>query len=368
MQFEMTIRSNLGQGCVYADHQLEALSEGADPVHSIARGNIQPASADIGIDPEGYTYLLRSMPPSVPNCSIADILQLNYGYDKYPNSSCPTLLKNNVYLVEMEGQINLRPGMCAYFSPKSTSGRLDLYCTIISDHAPGFDELAAEYRGKLYMIVVAQSFPVTIAPSQTFSQIRLYDRERKYVSGNDLQRIHEIFPLIEGSDPVFTDKGIMLHLDLSDTGKHVVADFNGNPIDVRKRAFYDSDDYFRSKRLTAGRSLELDDREFMLVVSKERVRMPSFLCGEMVAQHEARGPFRAHTAGFIDPGYGGEKGDWLTCEVRNIAPFQIQFRHGQRIALLRFERMRSLPSALYGKTSATEPSHYNKRVYPKQFK
>ena len=363
------VDSNLRMGNVYCDHQLAAFREGPDPILSLPEENIQPASIDIGIDPHGYTYPLRVMPPITPGLSIANILKLNEGYGRYRNDSCPTLLTNHIYLIEMEGLIALKAGMRGYFSPKSTSGRLDLYCAILSEGAPGFDELAPEYAGKLYMVIIPQGFPIITAPGETFSQLRLYSAERLSVSGDDLRIIHDSFPLVHGCEPVFTNKGLLLHLDLTNEDRRVVAASVGRPIDVRKRGYYDPAEYFQTKRLDPDGYLHLDDREFMLGVTRERVSVPGFLCAVMVPQHEARGPFRAHNAGFIDPGYGGSGGEWLTCEIRNLAEFPISFIDGQIVALLRFERLRALPKELYGQTvSAKEPAHYqNKRVYPKQF-
>jgi len=69
------------------------------------------------------------------------------------------------------------------------------------------------------------------------------------------------------------------------------------------------------------------------------------------------GEFRAHYAGFFDPGFGvasaGGAGSRAVLEVRGRdVPFLL--RHGQPVAKLVFEAMSEIPESLYGEKG----SHY----------
>jgi dCTP deaminase len=69
------------------------------------------------------------------------------------------------------------------------------------------------------------------------------------------------------------------------------------------------------------------------------------------------GEFRAHYAGFFDPGFGlgeaGGAGSRAVLEVRGRdVPFML--RHGQAVAKLEFEPLSERPAHLYG----TNGSHY----------
>jgi len=69
------------------------------------------------------------------------------------------------------------------------------------------------------------------------------------------------------------------------------------------------------------------------------------------------GEFRAHYAGFFDPGFGvaaaGGEGSRAVLEVRGRdVPFLL--RHGQPVAKLVFEAMSAVPKSLYGEKG----SHY----------
>jgi len=69
------------------------------------------------------------------------------------------------------------------------------------------------------------------------------------------------------------------------------------------------------------------------------------------------GEFRAHYAGFFDPGFGvsamGGTGSRAVLEVRGRdVPFLL--RHGQPVAKLVFEPMQTVPDTLYGQNG----SHY----------
>ena len=78
------------------------------------------------------------------------------------------------------------------------------------------------------------------------------------------------------------------------------------------------------------------------------------LCGRNGAYQSLVGEFRAHYAGFFDPGFGGTEGANAVLEVRSLEiPFAL--RHGQLIGHLNYMPLAGAPKTLYG---ADKKSHY----------
>ena len=81
--------------------------------------------------------------------------------------------------------------------------------------------------------------------------------------------------------------------------------------------------------------------------SKEKIRIPNNLSGEMIAYDTGIGDFRVHYAGFFDPGFGDPKGSYAVLEVKtNELPFIIE--DGQTIARIKYEKLNKQTSVVYG--------------------
>ena len=96
----------------------------------------------------------------------------------------------------------------------------------------------------------------------------------------------------------------------------------------------------------------MDPGEFYILVSKEALHIPVGYAAEMVPIDPMMGEFRAHYAGFFDPGFGAEsaggKGSRAVLEVRSHdIPFVLE--DGQIIARLIYEPLTEVPDTIYGK-------------------
>ena len=99
----------------------------------------------------------------------------------------------------------------------------------------------------------------------------------------------------------------------------------------------------------------LDPDEFYILASKEAVTVPPDYAAEMMPFDPLVGEFRAHSAGFFDPGFGyaaaGGRGARAVLEVRSReVPFILE--HGQTVARLVYERMTERPRSLYGEVGS----------------
>ena len=95
------------------------------------------------------------------------------------------------------------------------------------------------------------------------------------------------------------------------------------------------------------KSLIIEKNKFYILKSKEKIRIPSFLAGEMIPYDTGIGDFRVHYAGFFDPGFGDPDGAYAVLEVKtNELPFIIE--DGQTIARIKYEKLNKKTTISYG--------------------
>ena len=104
----------------------------------------------------------------------------------------------------------------------------------------------------------------------------------------------------------------------------------------------------RSREGPGGRaSMVLDPGEFYILASRECVRVPETHAAEMLPFDAGVGEFRAHYAGYFDPGFGLSRPSRAVLEVRSHqAPFLLE--DGQVVGRLVYEEMAGRPLARYG--------------------
>ena len=84
-----------------------------------------------------------------------------------------TLERDRPYLVPLIEQLRLPAEIRAKANPKSSTGRLDVFTRVLTDRNHRFDEIAAGYRGKLYLEIVPRSFAIRVKTGLALNQVRL---------------------------------------------------------------------------------------------------------------------------------------------------------------------------------------------------
>ena len=137
-------------------------------------------------------------------------------------------------------------------------------------------------------------------------------------------------------------------VDLTNNNKPVayLAKTNSNTIDFSKINFHKIFDYWEPI-YTKSKSIIIQKNNFYILKSKERIRIPSFLAGEMIPYDTGIGDFRAHYAGFFDPGFGDPSGSFAVLEVKTSElPFLLE--DGQTIARIKYEKLNKNSIVVYG--------------------
>lgn len=266
------------------------------------------------------------------------------------NGEKGAVLEPNVpYLIELEERLRLPTALSARANPKSSTGRLDVFARVVADTGEAFDEIPAGYEGRLFVHVIARSFPIRVRRGDRLVQLRiargssrLTDAETRALHAESplLLGVNEPEPIIEdglcfsaslsGEDPVgYRARAHTPLLDLGGVGAHPIEPF-WQRIPASERGV-----------------LVLEPDAFYVLASHERVRVPADVCAEMVPFDAKSGELRTHYAGFFDSGFGAQTGARVVLEIRNRdTPFLLRDR--QRIFRFQLHQNLAVPAVLYG--------------------
>lgn len=240
-----------------------------------------------------------------------------------------------VYLVALQESLSLPKELSARANPKSSTGRLDVFTRVIADEAEQFESIEAGYEGPLYVEIAPRTFSVLTRPGEKLVQIRFR----------------------QGNVQILRSQTISI--DLKGQGSGIIgwrARRHSGLVKLAGAGAHAALSYWEPLK-TPEHGLILDPGEFYILASKEAVQIPVDEAAEMAPIAPEIGEFRAHYAGFFDPGFGlsaaGGENSRAVLEVRgHDVPFLL--RHGQPVAKLDFEPMTAAPDILYGQIG----SHY----------
>lgn len=311
---------------------------------------IQPASLDLRLGRVAYRVRASFLPG--PKCRVLDKLE-RLKLHEISLDAGAVLETGCVYIVPLMETLRLPQDVSASANPKSSTGRLDIFTRVITDHGQEFDKIPAGYTGPLYLEVSPRTFPIVVRPGSRLSQIR-FRRGNAVLSEEELAQLHERETLVASEQPNISGGGIALSIDLNGGEGGLVgyrAKHHSGVIDVDRKAAYDVRDFWEPIYDYGKRELVLDPDEFYILVSREAVHVPPNHAAEMTPFDPLVGEFRVHYAGFFDPGFGhsaaGGSGSRAVLEVRSHeVPFILE--HGQIVGRLVYERMSKAPQKLYG--------------------
>lgn len=312
----------------------ELIAEGAiSGLSPFEDGQVQPASVDLRLGTKAYR-LRASFLPGLDH-TVAGRLESDIVMHTVDLSEGAVLETGCVYLAPLQESLSLPAGVSAAMNPKSSTGRLDVFTRVISDRAAAFDQAPDGYEGPLYVEICPRTFSILARPGDRLVQARMRAGGRR--PGRDLT----------------------VSVDLKGNGSGPIgyrARRHSGLIDLQKVGSHDPAIYWEPIPAGDGR-LVLDPGEFYILASREAVEIPLHEAAEMAPIAPEIGEFRAHYAGFFDPGFGVEEiggaGGRAVLEVRgHDVPFMLE--HGQPVAKLVFEPMTQNPERPYGVAG----SHY----------
>jgi len=332
---------------VYQDY-LKLIEKGNICSKNIINSQIQPSSIDLTLSNECYEIKASFL---APNCKIREKLDsiikkkinLNKGY---------IFKKNKTYLVRLNERLNLDNNIFGKCNPKSTTGRLDIFCRTILDFSNEYEKVPMNFKGEIFLEITSRSFDIAIRCEDSLNQLRLISKNHEYIVDKNLCNFHQKNPLVlnNGNKKIKADfsSGLKISVDLNKKNRFsaYVAKKN-TPVLIFNKVRSHKIHQFWKPIETKKSFLLVEPGNFYILKSKEKIKIPINMAGEMIPYDTGIGDFRAHYAGFFDPGFGIPLGSYAVLEVKtNEVSFIIE--DGQLIGRILYEKLNKKSKLVYG--------------------
>ena len=320
----------------------------------IAPAQIQPASLDLRLATRGYRVRSGFLPETA---AVAERLEETTLYT-FDLTDGAILERGHCYVIPLLEHIDKPLPYQIRANPKSSTGRLDLFTRLLSDHNGRFEQVPPGYTGPLYLEIVPRSFPVRVRTGLSLCQIRFCEGDA-VLTDEELIAEYQEAPLLFHSDgsPIpleqaRIDNGLCMGVamrrdeDLRDCIGYVARRYTG-VIDMGQNESCEVGEFFEEIPEPDRGHYIVEPEEFYIFASKERIRVPRTLAAEMTCYDVGIGELRTNYAGFFDSGFGGDHGTRAVLEVRpHDVPFLVE--DGQVFFKLLFFRMQEEPEVAYG--------------------
>jgi dCTP deaminase len=334
-------------------HAVRGLNNG-----EIDPDQIQPASIDLRLGSRCYRVRASFLPGR--ERTVEETLE-EFSIHEMRLDDGAVLERGCFYVAELQEVLTLPENVSAVANPKSSTGRLDVFTRLISDKSEVFDWVNSGYQGRLYVEICPMTFSIKVAKGSRLNQMRFLRRtsrqhryDRPEIDDNELERIHKEQGLVaEGLATI--RNGLNVRVELNGNRVGAIIGYKAQKctgvIDLEKKAAHSRSEFWDPIYSNKQGRLILDPEDFYILASKERMQVPPAFAAEMAPIDPMMGEFRAHYAGFFDPGFGhmpkGPHGSKAVLEVRSHGvPFVLE--DGQIIARLVYERLTESPTRLYG--------------------
>ncbi len=299
-----------------------------------------------------------------------------YKFTMRPRETYP-LHKGVCHIIPLKGELALSPDFRAVFSPKSSTGRCDVFVRVLTNGCPHYDRTTFGYQGPMYLEVVPLSFDIEVAMGLELTQFRVQGVTRRSLTSEEIACLHSKFGILRDKEGVplpnecirlsdgDSNGGLYYHVDLD----RDIVGFEARrsaveSINLTTKDSHNPEDFWTPIPRPSGGKLVLVPGAFYLLATKERTFIPPSVCGQILPYDISAGEFRPHYAGFFDPGFGGEGGTVGVLEVRSRdMPFSLT--HGQIVCRMDFEWADETPDQLYsGHYTDPRPSlskHFSRR-------
>ena len=307
---------------------------------------IQPSSLDLSLSNECYEIKYSFLSP---NSKVRDKLE-SLILKKIDLEKHHTFEVNKTYIVKLNENLNLKKNLFGHCNPKSSTGRLDIFCRTIVDYTDEYEKIPKNYKGEIFLEITSRSFNIKLQNGHRLNQLRLVYNNHKYINDEELTSINlrDKIVFTKNNNDFKIENGLKISVNLSLKDKPIAfyAKQNTPVIDFNKINYHKIIDYWIPV-YEKNKTMIIKKNKFYILRSKEKVRIPSYLAGEMIPYDTGIGDFRAHYAGFFDPGFGDPNGSFAVLEVKtNELPFVIE--DGQTIARIKYEKLNKNSNIVYG--------------------
>lgn len=310
----------------------------------IADRQIQPASLDLRLGDTAFRLRASFLPGQRKR--VAEKIRRLMLHEVGLRDGA-VLETGGVYIVPLLESLALEDDLSAFANPKSSTGRIDVFTRIISDHGAYFDRIEAGYRGPLYLEISPRTFPIRVRRGSQLAQLRFRLGSQPDTDSQLRRLLDEGWLLTSGTPHI--DGGLGVRVGLRSLQRDGVVGFRARRhagcIDVDARN-HSREEFWDPVRPDSGGAVVLDPGEFYILASQDKFCVPPSHGAVMAPFDPLMGEVRVHYAGFFDPGFGLGKdhkpSSLAVLEVRGRdVPFILE--DGQILARLIYEPLSDGP-------------------------
>ncbi len=181
----------------------------------IYKNQIQPSSIDLTLS--SNCYEINSSFLSIKK-KVKDKL-LDYSKKKIDITNGFVIKKDKTYLIKINEKLNLPKNIFGKCNPKSSTGRLDIFCRTILNFSDEYEKIPFGYKGDIYLEITSRSFNTFLKKGDSLNQMRLVNLSNNFVSDKNLSNFHSKHPIIFENNkfvknPLF-ESGLKVGVDLN---------------------------------------------------------------------------------------------------------------------------------------------------------
>lgn len=264
------------------------------------------------------------------------------------------LERGKTYIFQLREYLTLPKGHMfqCQATGKSSIGRLDVLARLMANKCAAFDTIEDDgYEGSLYLEVTPITFPIKVKEGLALAQLRLFRGKPEWteLKPEEGLQLYGSMILDENGQPKTVNTSD-LTVNLSPDENNFIAFRTKDKEEITEKKLVvdltmgkeknDPERFWEPERSNGSGELEIIPERFYILRSKERFKLPPDVAVYCQAVSETLGELRIHYAGFVHPGFGGErdKGTPIIFEVRghNV---KVILRDGETLARIKFYRM-----------------------------
>ena len=175
---------------------------------------IQPSSIDLTLSDECYEIKSSFL---CPKTSIREKLS-EMIINKIDLSKKKIFKQNKTYLSRLNEKLNLDKDIKGLCNPKSSTGRLDIFCRTVLNFTDEYEKIPINYSGEMFLEITPRSFNIAFEAGDSLNQMRLSFKENIFIEDNELIRFNNSSPIVfDGNNNKINpnvENGLRISVDL----------------------------------------------------------------------------------------------------------------------------------------------------------
>lgn len=336
------------------------LEEGAIPLFSDVDSQVNSQVGGASFEPTLGEKVYHMSSSNLPfnEKGLSEILESeNLENFELTNKESKILHKGKVYVIPLNEKLNLIEGIIGESTGRSSVGRTNTILKLLTEDYQRYNSIPSGYRGKLYLEVYPQSFPIKVRKGISLNQIKFAYKSFENIDELSLKLLHEKKPILYDKngdalslDGRIKDDGVVMSLRLKggDTLVYKARKNVSRAIDLSrdfkdKKNRYEIDEFWVKETVRDGKVI-LSPDEFYIMITRERIAVPPGYVTKMKVFDPDFADIKTQEADLFNPGHGHLiDGFCPVAEVKVYGP-ERTFRHGDSLCRIYFQKLRETPT------------------------